>query len=120
MNYVKHLNIYGIDADPIPCDVGYGPPTTRTVGAVGCLYMDIASKYRVVYKCTDVADRTYTWARLDDEAIALIDQMIKSLEDDIIERDDAIYKRILEMEKDLNNAHEPTSQVQIITWEEGD
>lgn len=59
MNYVKHLNLFGVDAKPIPCDVGEGAPSTSTVGAVGCFYMDTLTSD--IYKCISAADDMYIW-----------------------------------------------------------
>ena len=59
MNYVEHLNLFGVDAKEIPCIKGSGAPTTSTVGAVGCLYMD--TQTGEVYKCTAENDGAYTW-----------------------------------------------------------
>lgn len=60
MNYVKHLNLFGVDAKQIPCITGEGAPTTATEGAVGCLYMD--TQTGEVYKCTAENGGAYTWA----------------------------------------------------------
>lgn len=51
MNYVKSLNLFGVEAKEIPCITGNGAPTTATEGAVGCLYMDIDSEHKDIYKC---------------------------------------------------------------------
>ena len=59
MNYVKHLNIYGVEAKEIPCINGEGEPTESTEGAVGCLYMDVNTG--CIYKCISVDNFTYTW-----------------------------------------------------------
>lgn len=59
MNYVDHFNLFGIDAKQIPCDTGEGAPTTATVGAVGCFYMDTLTGD--VYKCVSAADGVYGW-----------------------------------------------------------
>lgn len=59
MNYVKHLNLFGVDAKQIPCDAGEGAPTTSTVGAVGCLYMDKLTSD--IYKCISASDDMYIW-----------------------------------------------------------
>lgn len=52
MNYVKHLNLFGVEAKQIPCITGNGAPTTATEGAVGCLYMD--TQTGEMYKCTEI------------------------------------------------------------------
>jgi hypothetical protein len=59
MNYVDHFNLFGIDAKQIPCDTGEGAPTTTTVGAVGCFYMDTLTGD--VYKCVSVNGGVYGW-----------------------------------------------------------
>lgn len=63
MNYVKNLNLFGVDAQQIPCIPGEGAPTTKTEGAVGCLYMDTTDGNKV-YKCVSAADGVYTWEKL--------------------------------------------------------
>lgn len=51
----------------IPCLTGKGMPTTSTIGAVGCLYMD--ENTGAVYKCTAVSENgEYTWVALIDKA----------------------------------------------------
>ena len=59
MNYVEHLNMYGVDAKQIPSITGAGVPTTSTEGAVGCLYMDTTTGS--LYKCTAATDEEYIW-----------------------------------------------------------
>ena len=59
MNYVEHLNFYGVDAKEIPCIKGNGAPTTETVGAVGLFYMDTNSGD--VYKCISAEGNSYNW-----------------------------------------------------------
>lgn len=59
MNYVNHLNMFGVEAKEIPCIKGEGEPTEETKGAVGCFYMDVESGD--VYKCTSVEDGSHTW-----------------------------------------------------------
>lgn len=63
MNYVKSLNLFGVEAKEIPCITGSGAPTTSTQGAVGCFYMDTSSDTKDVYKCTAVSNGTYTWEK---------------------------------------------------------
>lgn len=62
MNYVEHLNIFGVEAKEIPCIKGNGEPTIATIGAVGCLYMDTLNGE--IYKCTAVENGIYTWNNL--------------------------------------------------------
>ena len=62
MNYVKSLDLFGVEVQQIPNILGSGAPTTTTEGAVGCLYMDTASENGDMYKCIAVADNAYTWA----------------------------------------------------------
>lgn len=59
MNYVKSLNLFGIEAKEVPSITGSGAPTNTTEGAVGCFYMDTDTGN--VYKCTAVVDGVYTW-----------------------------------------------------------
>lgn len=59
MNYVEHLNLFGVEAKEIPCIKGNGVPTTSTVGAVGLLYMNTSNGD--LYKCVSETDGTYTW-----------------------------------------------------------
>ncbi|MBR0544016.1 MAG: SGNH/GDSL hydrolase family protein [Bacteroidaceae bacterium] len=64
MNYVEHLNLFGVEAKQIPCSTGAGAPTTSTEGAVGCLYMDTLTGD--VWKCVSEADDKYGWAKLSE------------------------------------------------------
>lgn len=59
MNYVSHLNLFGVEAKEIPCITASGAPTTSTVGAVGLLYMNTDNGD--VYKCIGVNGSTYNW-----------------------------------------------------------
>lgn len=59
MNYVQYFNLFGVDAKQIPSITGSGAPTTKTEGAVGCLYMNTDTGD--LYKCTAVKDGVYTW-----------------------------------------------------------
>lgn len=59
MNYVKHLNIFGVEAKEIPCINGTGAPTDTTEGSVGCLYMDVDTGE--IYKCIAVENNIRTW-----------------------------------------------------------
>lgn len=59
MNYVKHLNLFGVDAKEIPCIVREGTPTEETEGDVGCLYMD--NDTGDIYKCVSADHGLYTW-----------------------------------------------------------
>lgn len=60
MEYVKGRDLFGSGpSKEIPCLTGSGAPTTATVGAVGCLYMDEDTGN--LYKCTAAADGVYTW-----------------------------------------------------------
>ena len=61
MNYVKHFNMLGVEAQQIPCITGTGAPTTETEGAVGCFYMDTDNGD--VYKCIKVEGDVYTWKK---------------------------------------------------------
>lgn len=61
MDFVKHLNLFGVEAKEIPCIVGENVPTADTVGEVGSLYMD--SETGEIYKCVSANDNTYEWER---------------------------------------------------------
>lgn len=63
MNYIDHLDLFGVEAKEIPCDTGSGAPTSSTVGAVGLFYMDTDNGD--VYKCTAVSGGKYTWKLLN-------------------------------------------------------
>ena len=63
MNYVESFNLFDVEVMQIPCIKGDGKPTTSTPGAVGCLYMDMSSENKDVYKCTAMIDGGYTWVR---------------------------------------------------------
>lgn len=63
MEYVKHLNLFGVEAKEIPCIMGAYTPTSTTVGAVGCLYMNTMDGK--MYKCVGAADGVYTWVSAD-------------------------------------------------------
>lgn len=63
MNFVKWLNLFGVEAKEIPCLLGSGAPTNATIGAVGLFYMDTDNGN--VYKCTAASDNAYTWEVLE-------------------------------------------------------
>lgn len=65
MNYVKSLNLFGVEAKEIPSIAGSGAPTTETEGAVGCLYMDTDTG--AMYKCIAVTDGAYEWVDVNDK-----------------------------------------------------
>lgn len=67
MNYVEHLNLFGLEAKEIPCIKGSGAPTAATAGAVGLFYMDTDTGE--LYKCTAAADGVYTWGNIADEVV---------------------------------------------------
>lgn len=79
MNFVKHLDLFGVEVKEIPCIPGRGAPTTTTVGAVGCLYMDTDTGN--MYKCTAVADGVYIWIKEVTEATveAIVADKISSI-----------------------------------------
>ena len=62
MNFVDHLNMYGVEAMQLPCIKGGGAPTEATEGAVGLLYMD--TNNGAMYKCIAVEDSAYTWVEV--------------------------------------------------------
>ena len=59
MNFVKHLNLFGLEAKEIPCLTGTGKPTASTEGAAGCLYMDTSTG--TMYKCATASNGVPTW-----------------------------------------------------------
>ena len=59
MNYVKSLNLFGIEARQRPCLTGSGVPTTNTIGTVGELYMD--KDTGTMYKCVSDENGVYEW-----------------------------------------------------------
>lgn len=59
MNFVKNLNLLGVEGKEIPCITGEGAPTETTEGTVGCFYMDTDTE--LVYKCVSVEDKKYIW-----------------------------------------------------------
>ena len=61
MNYVDHLDLFGVTAKEIPCIKLEGAPTDSTVGAVGLFAMDTLTGD--VWKCVSVADGKYGWER---------------------------------------------------------
>lgn len=73
MNYVKHLNMYGVDVKEIPCIRGEGEPNGATAGAVGCLYMDTISGY--IFKCVE-DNGTYTWVNIVGDVESALDEII--------------------------------------------
>lgn len=70
MNYVEHLNLFGVAAKEISCIKGSGAPTTSTEGAVGLLYMDADNGD--MYKCIAIANNTYTWENVNKQTTAKI------------------------------------------------
>lgn len=67
MNFVDSRDLFGNGpTKEIPMLRAAGAPSTSTVGAVGCLYMDTDSG--AAYKCTRVSDGAYTWVALIDKA----------------------------------------------------
>jgi hypothetical protein len=64
MNYVKSLNLLGIEAKEIPSITGEGIPSPSLVAAVGCLYMDINTG--LLYKCTAITDNLSVWKSVCD------------------------------------------------------
>lgn len=67
MNYVEHLDLFGVEAKEIPCIRGNGAPTTSTVGAVGLFYMNIDNGD--LYKCVSGTDGIYTWDMVGNDVV---------------------------------------------------
>ena len=59
INYVDHLDLFGVPAKEIPCIKFEGAPTESTVGAVGLFGMDTLTGD--VWKCVSEADGKYGW-----------------------------------------------------------
>lgn len=68
--YHDSYELFGIESKQIPCDTGEGAPTTATVGAVGCFYMDTLPGD--VYKCVSAVDGVYVWERMGEGVDTLI------------------------------------------------
>ena len=64
MEYVESFNLFGTEVSQIPCIRGKGEPTTATVGAVGCQYMNTDNGN--LYKCTAVVEGACTWVKIGD------------------------------------------------------
>lgn len=97
MNYVKHFNVLGIDAQQIPCSTGKGAPTTATEGDVGCFYMDISTDTKDLYKCAAIENGKYVWLKLvDQEEIKAVLTSANNYADSIantkLNKDDCIYE----------------------------
>lgn len=88
MNYVESFNLFGTEAAQIPCIKGSGAPTTLTPGAVGCLYMDVSSEAKDLYKCTEVVDGSYTWVSLFGDFSKALDAILAIQEEYMIQLND--------------------------------
>lgn len=66
MNFVKGLNIFGLDVTQISCLTFDVPPTKYTEGEFGMLGMDTLGN---LYKCTgvtvDVTGKIYNWEKVN-------------------------------------------------------
>lgn len=78
MNYVEHLNLFGVEAKEIPCITGSGAPTNSTEGAVGCFYMDTDTGD--VYKCVGVSDGVHDWRRESSDSVKYTPQNLTDAE----------------------------------------
>ena len=74
MNYVKNLNMFGIEAKEIPCIRDEGAPTETTEGAIGCLYMD--ENDGEIYKRVVGDDGEHTW----ENVLSPVDKQIGEVE----------------------------------------
>ena len=63
MNFVKHLNLFGLEAKEVPCITNSGKPTAKTEGAVGCLYMDTDNG--TMYKCVSASEGVLVWEKIE-------------------------------------------------------
>ena len=80
MEFVKHLNLFGVEAKEIPNITDHGAPTTETVGGVGSLYMDIDTGKS--YKCIAAANGVYTWVSDGGSAEGSVSYEEQTLTDD--------------------------------------
>lgn len=106
MNFVDSFNLLGVEARQIPCIIGNGTPTAMTEGEVGCLYMDVSSDTKDMYKCVAIENGQYVWQSCIDDIV--IDQAYNP------ESESA------QSGKAVSEAVSSKSQVQIITWEADD
>lgn len=88
MNFVESLDVLGIPAKEIPCLLEKSDPTTKTVGVVGLLCMNVKSGS--IFKCTAVTGTEYTWEPIVGDISALQEQ-IAALSKDV---DDLKYVAI--------------------------
>jgi hypothetical protein len=66
MNFVNHLNLFGVEAKETPCIKGTGAPSKTTEGAVGVLYMDTNTGY--IYKCISIVENEFIWESIQPQA----------------------------------------------------
>lgn len=81
MNYVEGIKIGGTTAAQIPCIKHKGIPTTETVGAVGCLYMNTDTGG--MYKCIAVKDGKYIWLAIVNGYYSTTREEVGELHDNI-------------------------------------
>jgi hypothetical protein len=79
MNYIENFNLFGVDAQQIPCIKNNGAPTSSTEGAVGCLYMDTSSDSKDIYKCVSAHNGSYTWEKVVNVDKDYVDNAIKEV-----------------------------------------
>ena len=104
MNYVEHLDLFGVPVKEIPCIKGSGAPTSATVGAVGLLYMDETTGD--IYKCVAVADDVYTWERMPSgsdvsrisEEIGNVSEQIDDLKNAVSEVEYSVDGQVVEVD----------------------
>lgn len=70
MNFVDNFKLFGTEVAQIPCIKHSGAPSTSTVGAVGCFYMDTDTG--ALYKCTAASLNYYQWEPLSAAEISVI------------------------------------------------
>lgn len=93
MNYVKNFNLFGVEAQQIPCAPNAGAPTSSTEGAIGCLYMNTDNGD--IYKCTavneaDDGSKTYTWLPLSTGGSADVSGISEALDEIIALQEELI------------------------------
>ena len=64
MNFIKSLELLGVEATQIPCIELHGVPTPSTEGAIGLLGMNVDSPDYTIYKCVFSEGGVYVWREI--------------------------------------------------------
>lgn len=67
MEYVKHLNLFGVDVKEIPCIPGTGAPTLETEGTAGLFYLDTDTS--MLYLCTGAVEGGFGWKAIPEAIV---------------------------------------------------